>query len=212
MKDNIYFGARDLITIEIGLMISSMGTALFYAGERGSAPMATFCDGIHRTFSVSYGTANIVVNIALLGVLFVLNRQYIALGTALCVFTIGPWVNFFGFVFSALGVSGAFLPAGLLLSFCGTVLMGTGLGLYMAVDRGLGALEGIVKHLCVNKGIPTSMAKIIQDTLLVLGGIVLKATWGIGTFVAVILTGPIMHFSALFFGRILAGRSAGSAP
>jgi uncharacterized membrane protein YczE len=78
----------------------------------------------------------------------------------------------------------------------------------MAVNRGLGPLEGLVKYFCSRKGISTSTAKIIQDALLVLGGIILKATWGIGTLIAVVLTGPIMHFSTTLFRRMLENGNA----
>ena len=83
------------ILIEIGLAISSLGTALFYSADLGSSAMATFCDGLHLLINTSYGTANTLANIVLLVVLFILDKKYIGIGTILCVFTIGPWVNLF---------------------------------------------------------------------------------------------------------------------
>ena len=38
---------KNILWIELGLAISSAGTALFYAADLGSGAMATFSDGLH---------------------------------------------------------------------------------------------------------------------------------------------------------------------
>lgn len=184
-------------------MISSFGTSLFYAAELGSAPMATFCDGVHSLLGISYGTAYMVVNALLLVVLFFLNRRYINVGTALCVVAIGPFVNLFTALLAGFDVAGWNVALRVLCTVAGTTLMGIGLGLYVAVDRGFGALEGLVKFLCDRRGYAYSKAKIAQDLILVAGGIVLHAKWGIGTLVAIVLTGPMLERSLSFFTRRL---------
>lgn len=194
---------RDIIIIEIGLMISSFGTALFYAGDLGSGAMATFCDGLHRVLNISYGNANIGANAVLLAVLFLLDRKYINVGTILCVFTIGPWVNLFTPILQNLNIGAMGMPARLASAAMGTILMGVGLGLYMAVDRGLGALEGFVRYLREKAGITVRTAKIIQDAVLVLGGILLGASWGAGTLLGIVCTGPVLQTSCRFFEKQL---------
>ncbi|WRS27778.1 YitT family protein [Oscillospiraceae bacterium MB08-C2-2] len=203
-KGNIFQLLFATAIIEIGLMISSFGTALFYAASLGSSPMATFSDGIHNLLSISYGTANMVMNILLLIVLFFLERKHINIGTVLCVFTIGPWVNIFNALLQGLNIAEMNLAIRILCTVLGTVLMGTGLGLYVAVDRGFGALEGLVKVLCERAGMSTSKAKILQDIILVAGGVLLGATWGIGTVIAIVFTGPLLNQSIkIFSGRVL---------
>ena len=210
-KDNIISVVVDIIIISFGLMISSFGTAIFYAAELGSSPMATFCDGLHNIFHISYGTANTLANIVLLVVLFFLARSYINIGTVLCVFTIGLWVNLFTPMLSnLLIVQWGMLPR-VLCTVAGTVLMGVGLGLYVAVDRGFGALEGLVKLLCIKKSISYTKAKVIQDIILVVAGILLSATWGVGTLIAMLLTGPVLQFSIQHFTPVLKRRRTAAA-
>lgn len=210
-KDNIISVIRDIIIISFGLMISSFGTALFYAAELGSSPMATFCDGIHNVFNISYGTANTVANMVLLVVLFFLARNYINIGTVLCVFTIGLWVNLFTPMLSGLLICEWPIVTRVLCTVAGTILMGCGLGLYVAVDRGFGALEGLVKLLCAKKKFSYTKAKVIQDIILVVGGILLSATWGIGTVIAMLLTGPVLQWSIHFFTPLLNRHRAATA-
>ncbi len=203
--DNTNILVRDIFTIEIGLMISSFGTALFYAAELGSTPMATLCDGMHLLLNISYGSAYTLANAAFLVILFFLESSYIKIGTFLCVFTIGPWVNFFTPILQNSGIGVLPLWIRLACTIAGTVFMGIGLGLYVAVNRGFGALEGLVKIICNRSSIVTSQAKIIQDALLIVGGVLLQATWGIGTFITVFLTGPMMQWSIQYFEKKLRG-------
>ena len=202
---------KDILLIELGLMISSLGTAFFYAANLGSSAMATFSDGLHLVLNISYGDANTLANVALLLVLLLLDRSCINIGTLLCVFTIGPWVNLFTPMLQGLAIAEQSMAVRVLCSVCGTALMGVGLGLYMAVDRGLGALEGIVKYLRTHFGIKVRTAKIIQDAVLVLGGIVLGAQWGVGTLIGILCTGPVLQNSNQEFGKIFRRRK-GTAP
>lgn len=195
--------AIDIMVISFGLMISSFGISLFYQASLGSSPMATFGDGIHNLLGVKYGTANILLNSLLLIVLYFTKKEYINIGTILCVFTIGLYVNYFTDYLQNLNISALSIYIRLLSVVAGTVLMGVGLGLYVAVDRGFGPLEALVVMFCNKTGKPYGLIKIIQDFILVLGGVLLKATWGVGTIIALVLTGPVLQFSiGLFKSRI----------
>ena len=202
-KEKILRLVLDVLVIEIGLMISSLGTAFFYAADLGSSAMATCCDGLHLLLNISYGDANTLANATLLILLFLLCRSYINVGTVLCVFTIGPWVNLFTPLLQGLKLSEMNMAVRILCTLVGTAMMGVGLGLYMAVDRGFGALEGLVKYARTRFGISVRVAKIVQDAVLVGTGILLGAQWGIGTVVGILLTGPVLQKSSQFFGRQL---------
>ena len=193
---------RDILLIEFGLMLSCLGTALFYAADLGSGAMATFSDGLHRVLGITYGQANMAANIVLLIVLLILNRRYINAGTILCVFTIGLWVDLFTRLLAGAGIAGWSLPLRILMSVCGSALMGFGLGFYVAVDRGYGALEGLVRVMCEKTGISMRLAKIGQDAVLVVLGIVMKAAWGVGTLIAIVLTGPVLQASCGLFRKL----------
>ena len=194
---------KDAVVIEIGLMISSLGTSLFYSADLGSSAMATFCDGLHLLIHTSYGNANTIANAVLLIALFAMDRKYIGIGTILCVFTIGPWVNLFMSLLSPFAFEQTNMVIRILLTIAGASLMGVGLGIYMAVNRGFGALEGIVKYLCKKFNLEVKTVKIFQDAILVLGGILLGAQWGIGTIVGIFLCGPVLQRSNQIFSTIL---------
>lgn len=190
---------KDMLIITIGLMVSSLGAVLFYQADLGSAPLATFCDGLHIIFGISYGKANILANLLLFIVLVLVKREYINIGTVMCVVFVGPFIDLFMLVFADMNIENSSMFIRLVFIVVGTIFMGVGLGLYVSVNRGLGALEALVKYFCLKTSLSFSRVKIIQDVLLVVVGIALTASWGIGTVIAVLLTGPILEWSIKFF-------------
>lgn len=194
---------KDILIISFGLFISSFGTALFYEANMGSGAMATFCDGIHRVLNITYGQANIVMNVILLLILFFCDRKYINIGTLLCVFVIGIFVDASSWMLTFVPFGSGAWGIRFAGAIAGTILMGVGLGLYVAVDRGFGALEGLVKYVVAKKNWQFGKVKIAQDVILIVLGIVLQAAWGIGTLISAFLIGPIMQWSIKRFRRLL---------
>jgi len=115
----------DVIIISFGLMISSFGTALFYQADMGSGAMATFSDGIHRLMNISYGTANLAINIIFLICLFFWDRTMINVGTLLCVCLIGPFVDLGNFLLGMLPIATApvYIRFICVLAGCGMILV-----------------------------------------------------------------------------------------
>ena len=193
----------DIMIISFGLMISSFGTALFYQADMGSGAMATFSDGLHRLLGVSYGTANLTANMFFLLLLFCCDRKMINIGTLLCVTLIGIFVDIGNLCFDMLPIASApfYIRFGCALTGC--VMMGIGLSLYVAVNRGFGALEGLVKYFCARTGLSFDKIKIGQDLILIILGISLQAKWGIGTLISAVTIGPIMKLFIGVFQRVL---------
>lgn len=193
----------DIIIISFGLMISSFGTALFYQTGMGSGAMATFNDGLHQLLHISYGTANLVTNIVLLILLFLCDKTMINIGTVLCVCLIGVFVDFGNVLFGMFPIAAAPSYIRFLCVLIGCGMMGAGLSLYVAVDRGFGALEGLVKYFCAKTKLSFDKIKIGQDLILIFLGIILKGKWGIGTLISAVITGPIMKIFISLFQKIL---------
>lgn len=193
----------DIIIISIGLMISSFGTSLFYEAGMGSGAMATFSDGLHQLLHISYGTANMAANVVFLALLVLCDRRMVNVGTVCCVFLIGPFVDLGNVLFGMLPIAGAPLVIRFLCMLIGCVMMGVGLALYVAVDRGFGALEGLVKFFCAKTKLSFDKVKIAEDLLLIGLGMLLHAEWGIGTLISAVVIGPIMHVFIKKFQKLL---------
>lgn len=194
---------QDIFIISFGLMISSFGTALFYQANMGSGAIATFNDGLHRLFNISYGMANLITNVALVILLFPCDRTMINVGTVLCVCLMGIYVDMGNAVWGMFPIAAAPVYIRFICVLIGCGMMGIGLSLYVAVNRGFGALEGIVKYFCRKTMLSFEKVKIIQDLILISLGIILNAKWGIGTLISAVTVGPIMKIFISLFQQIL---------
>jgi uncharacterized membrane protein YczE len=197
-----------ILVISFGLFINGIGLALLYAVELGSSPMGTFADGLHNLMHISQGNANILANVAFLLALLILARKYISAGTVLCTFTLGLYVNLASAVIDPLNLIALSFPNKIAVSAVGTLLMGVGLGIYVAVDFGLGPLEAIVAIIYQCGKLKYKTAKIIFDALLGILGIVFGGKIGIGTVISILCTGvvmaPVIDKTKLFLAKILA--------
>ena len=181
-----------ILAISFGLFINGIGLAFLYSVELGSSPMGTFADGLHNLIHISQGSANILANAAFLLVLLILARKYISVGTVLCTFTLGLYVNLASAVIGPLNLVALPFLNKIMVSAVGTLLMGVGLGIYVAVDFGLGPLEAIVAIIYHHSKLKYKTAKIIFDALLGVFGIVLGGKIGIGTVISILCTGVVM--------------------
>lgn len=184
---------REAAIVEFGIMITSIGTAIFYSTELGSSAMATCCDGLHKIWSIPYGNANTIVNVLLLILVFLLDKSFMNYGTLLCVFTMGPWINVFTNIFQGLQVSGQAIGIRVVVCVLGTAIMGSGVALYSSMNRGLGPMEGIMMYIRKRFHVSVQLSRIIEEALLLCVGIILGGKWGVGTVFAVCFCGPVVQ-------------------
>lgn len=181
-----------ILAISFGLFVNGIGLAFLYSVELGSSPMGTFADGLHHLIHISQGNANILANAAFLLVLLILARKYISVGTVLCTFTLGLYVNLASAVIDPLNLAALPFLNKIMVSAVGTLLMGIGLGIYVAVDFGLGPLESIVAIIYQHSKLKYKTAKIVFDAILGIVGIVFGGKIGIGTVISILCTGIVM--------------------
>lgn len=181
------------LQICIGLFITGIGTAMMYLVNWGSAPAATIGDGVHVAFHISYGTAGILVNILFLIVLVFLDRSIISIGTILATFFMGIFIDVGVFLIEPFYTDTFSVFAKAVILVLGGIITAIGLGYYVGVNFGIGAIDGMSVALNKKFNIPFTVCRWGVDILITLVGIALGGAWGAGTVVSVIITGPIMQ-------------------
>lgn len=181
------------LKICIGLFITGIGTAMMYLVNWGSAPAATIGDGVHAAFHLSYGTAGILVNIVFLIILVFLDRKLISIGTILATFFLGIFIDTGVFLIEPFYMDTMPAPLKAVILVMGAVITAIGLGYYVGVNFGIGAIDGMSVALNKKLGISFTICRWGVDILLTIVGILLGSAWGAGTVVSVIITGPIMQ-------------------
>lgn len=192
-KVGLKTGLKKTLQICMGLLVAGIGIALMYDLGWGSAPSATIGDGVHVVFGVSYGVASICTNLFFLLVLLVADRELISVGTVLATFFFGVFIDLGGTLISPLQIGQMPIILRVLMLLIGCVLTAVGLGYYVGVNFGIGAIDGLSMMLNRKTNLSFRTCRWIVDAILMVAGAVMGAAWGIGTVISMAITGPIMQ-------------------
>lgn len=183
---------KKIIIILIGSIIAAYGITLaMYAGF-GGATLAVLWQGISKTFHISIGMASMIVALIMIGFVFFYDRTQIHIGTILYQIVYSFCVDLFAnaHVYSTHVWINAFIMV------LGIMLFAIGTGLYAAASLGRGSYEALTFSLAEKNGWQVKVVRIILDIVMVLIGVILGGKFGICTIVTIIISGPVIQFTA----------------
>lgn len=190
----------------VGLGFFGFGVALMVRAELGLGPWDVLHQGIARLVHMPIGTVTILIGIPImLGWLPL--RQRVGIGTLLNILLIGMVTNI------ALGMLPhvADLVLRLVLMLAGVAMVGVGSGLYLSSNMGAGPRDGLMIGLAMRTGRSVRLVRTVLELTVLLTGVLLGGTVGIGTVVFAFGIGPAVQFSLrLFQTRAAAAVAQGS--
>jgi uncharacterized membrane protein YczE len=170
-----------------GLALFGIGTALIVRGDLGLAPWDVFHQGVSNQTGIGIGNVIILTGLALM-VLWIPLRERPGIGTVLNAVEIGLVV---GLVLPLLPE-----PDHLAVRFVcmsgGIVLIALGSGLYIGSGLGPGPRDGLMTGLA-RRGLSIRAARTAIELTVVLIGIVLGGSIGIGTAAFAFGIGPLVQ-------------------
>lgn len=183
---------KKIIIIVIGSIIAAYGITLaLYAGF-GGATLAVLWQGISRTFHISIGMASLIVAIIMIVFSFFYDRSQIHIGTILYQIVYSLCVD----LFANAHVYSTHLWVNALIMLLGVMLFAVGTGVYAAASLGRGSYEALTFSLAEKNGWQVKAVRMILDIVMVLTGVLLGGKFGICTIVTIIISGPIIQFTA----------------
>lgn len=189
---------RQLIVLIIGDIILSFGISMYLKANLGSDPVTTFVDGVSIVSNISVGRASQIVMLVVLIAIFILDKQYIGIGTVINAFLIGGLLNLFmGMNF---GIYSSLFPRVLVL-FIGVLANGIGLSVVLLSNLGQGAVDSLMSILKDKFSTSVKTARIILDIILVVIGVLLGAPIGLGTIIGSIFNGVVMNKMVNLFNK-----------
>ena len=195
-----YF-VRLLMTV-FGVALCSLSVGFFKCSVFGVDPFQCFSMGTWGMFfaSTAYGTYYSFLNLALLVIVFFLDRHYIGLGTIINLFLTGYIVSFSSSVIRNL-VPSPTLPVRILFLAVGIVIMCFAASLYMTSDLGVSTYDAIPIIISGKTGRQFRFVRILCDLVCVLIGTVCVLTGaadgqmpGAGTIITALFMGPLVDF------------------
>ena len=183
---------KKIIIIVIGSVIAAYGITLaLYAGF-GGATLAVLWQGISRTFHISIGMASLIVAIIMIVFSFFYDRSQIHIGTIIYQLVYSLCVD----LFANAHVYSTHLWVNALIMLLGVMLFAVGTGFYAAASLGRGSYEALTFSLAEKNGWQVKAVRMILDIVMVLTGVLLGGKFGICTIVTIIISGPVIQFTA----------------
>lgn len=183
---------KKIIIIVIGSIIAAYGITLaLYAGF-GGATLAVLWQGISKTFHISIGMASLIVAIVMIVFAFFYDRSQIHIGTMLYQIVYSLCVD----LFANAHVYSTHLLVNSLIMLLGILIFAVGTGFYAAASLGRGSYEALTFSLAEKNGWQVKVVRMILDVVMVIAGVLLGGKFGICTIVTIIISGPVIQFTA----------------
>ncbi len=171
-----------------GLVIFGIGIALMAAAGLGLGPWEVLHQGISRYTGIPLGTVSILLGFPIL-LLWIPLGEYPGIGTVLNVLVIGSATNV---ALPLLPVPTELVPQ-LAMMLAGVVVIGIGSGLYLGAHLGPGPRDGLMTGMHGRFGWSVRRARTAVEVTVLIAGVLLGGTVGIGTVVFAFGIGPVVQ-------------------
>ncbi|MDR1781470.1 MAG: hypothetical protein LBR40_00495 [Bacilli bacterium] len=174
-----------------GYILMAIGIALSVRSHLGLSPWDVLNEGFSKSFNVSFGMANLIISFIVI-ILACLIKIYPGIGTFINSLIVGFLID------SAM----LFIPNAqsfimqLIFGLLGVFILAIGTVFYIVVDLGAGPRDNLLLGVILKFKTDTTYVKPILEGLVLILGFILGGTIGLGTILALLLTG---YFMDIFF-------------
>jgi uncharacterized membrane protein YczE len=161
----------------LGLIVMALGIALMIRAELGGAPWDVLHLGLSKQFGLTVGTWSIIMGSIVLGLTAFLTKEFPQIGAFLNMLFIGIFIDLFLWLIST--PNNAFLQYLMLGS--GIIIIGYGIGMYIAPRCGAGPRDSLMLALQEKTGWKVQYVRVLMEITVLTFGWLLGGTVFIGT-------------------------------
>ncbi|WP_160686518.1 hypothetical protein [Clostridium sp. C2-6-12] len=185
---------KRLILFFIGMTIIQFGVALFLKSDIGSDPFTVFNQGLAFALHTTPGKANIIILVVLTCLIFVFGKSYINIGTLICVFGVGPAIDFALNIVSFFSIESynIFVKGSLMVFGC--MIVGVGFSILSATSLGMAPNDSVYFIIKDKTKFQYRWVRMTTDICYLIAGYFLGGVVGVGTIIAAFLPGPVIQF------------------
>lgn len=174
----------------IAMGFTALAVNLFIACNIGSDTLTVLLEGLHKTTGRSLGLTSFIINMVLLAVALLLNRKAIGVSSFIYSFGIGPFINMLFPFISNMGLDHLQLFNKIIVVIVANFCYSITYVLLMRFGNGMYAIDAILRYLESKFGLRYDLGRIGVDAILLGTGYLCGGIVGIGTVIALLLTGP----------------------
>ena len=208
MKD-LRIWIKRVILLLIGLTIAHLGVTLFLLADLGSDPFNVLIQGLFRFLPwpgfMTHGYVHMGVSFLIILVLLVVDRNYIRIGTLLCMFLGGPIIDVFTILLGGLINAQSAMALRLVALVAGCVILAFGMTIVIQFKAGTGPNDLVAVVISDKTRWKFGVVRICVDVCFALAGFLLGGTVGLGTIICAFLVGPAAQIFMPLSGKICSG-------
>ena len=208
MKD-LRIWTKRVILLLIGLTIAHLGVTLFLLADLGSDPFNVLIQGLFRFLPwpgfMTHGYVHMGVSFLIILVLLVVDRNYIRIGTLLCMVLGGPIIDVFTRLLGGVVNAGSPMALRLGVLVVGCVILAFGMTIVICSKAGTGPNDLVAVVISDKARWKFGVVRICVDVCFALAGFLLGGTVGLGTIICAFLVGPAAQIFMPLSGKICSG-------
>lgn len=199
-----------IIVLFCGLTIAHLGVTLFLLADLGSDPFNVLVQGIFRSLSeiplfhfLTHGYTHMGLCFIIMIVLLFVDKNYIKIGTIICMFCGGPIIDFFTWMLQDIINSNNPFIMRLITLVLGCIILAYGMTVVMKSDAGVGPNDLVAISISDKGHFPFGRTRIVVDVCFVIFGFLLSGSVGLGTVICAFLVGPVADLFLPFNGKLV---------
>lgn len=178
---------RHLSMIFISGFLLGIGCSMLVKGAIGSDAMTTLMEGMHIVSNYPISTCNLIINMSLFILSAILDRKNIGLGSIMF-----PLMTTLGIMLdSSIPLIGQGIVYSIIYYFVGIFFMCLAIALNSRCECGKNPYDALCFSLSEKMNIKYNVVRMICDGLMLICGIILHGTYGIGTIISIFAIGNI---------------------
>ncbi len=189
-----------------GLTVAHLGVTLFLESDLGSDPFNVLVQGLYRALPwpgwMTHGRVHLLVSLLIVAVLLAAARNYVRIGTVLCMALGGPIIDLWTVPLAPLFPETLALPWRLPALVAGCVILAFGMTVVIRSEAGTGPNDLVAVVLSDKTGKPFGPVRVVVDLCFALAGFLLGGVVGLGTIVCAGLVGPCAQVFLPVSGRL----------
>lgn len=178
----------------VGVAILALGATFLREGNVGLDPFTSANIALGGVFGLSLGIYQLLVNIAILVLIFIFGRKYIGVGTVVNMVLAGFFIDMFTAVFQQIDLQAETIVMQGVFLVIGILLFTFGASFYMSADLGNAPYDAIAPTIVDHTGWQYRVIRVIQDVAFTLLAFFFKGPVGVGTVINAFFTGPLISF------------------
>jgi len=182
------------LKVIFAFLCNGMAISLFILAGFGLDSISVFSAGLANIFHTTVGMASLGFYFVVILATFFVDRSYISVATLLSLVIVGPSIDIFTKVFSCVVTPESDLLIRIVFFVIAYLSLAFAVALYLSVHFGISAADMI--PIIVSDKIHRQFrwCKVVFDITVILIGILLGGSFGVGTIIVGFITGPTIQF------------------